>query len=82
MPEINFDATPEKSFEEIKDLELKTWRNLLENEKLWEEGIIRSIFGEGTTLKLLIQFFKDQNSTPYIQLTKLLLEKIEKYYSD
>ncbi len=38
LPEINFDATPEKSFEEVKDLELRTWRKILDNEKLWEEG--------------------------------------------
>jgi len=81
LPEINFDTTPRKSFEEIKDLELSTWRNLLKNEELWEEGIIKSIFREGATLKFLLQFFEDQNSTPYMQLAKLLLEKMEKYYS-
>ncbi len=29
LPEINFDIAPKESFEEIKDLELRTWRKIL-----------------------------------------------------
>ena len=39
LPEINFDREPQDSFNEIKDLEIRFWRKILENEKLWEEGI-------------------------------------------
>lgn len=82
LPEINFDITSKESFEEIKDLELRTWRKILENEKLWEEGIIKAIFRKGTTLRLILDFFKSQNTKPYIQLAKLLDEKIKRYYKD
>lgn len=37
LPEINFDTTPKESFEEIRDLELRSWRRILDNDKLWEE---------------------------------------------
>jgi Holliday junction resolvase-like predicted endonuclease len=80
LPEINFDVTPEKSFEEIKDLELRNWRKILENDKLWEEGIIKAIFRKGTTLQLLLEFFKKQRTTPYMQLASKLTERLKEYY--
>jgi len=80
LPEINFDKNPEESFKEIKDLDLRNWRKILENDKLWDEGIIKAIFRKGLTLKMLLRFFKSQQKTPYIQLANFLNEKIEKYY--
>uniref|UniRef100_A0A7V6CDK9 type II site-specific deoxyribonuclease n=1 Tax=Thermodesulfobacterium geofontis TaxID=1295609 RepID=A0A7V6CDK9_9BACT len=80
IPEINFDVEPQKSFEEIKDLEIRYWRKLLENEKIWEEGIIKAIFKNGETLKLILNYFQNQTSAPYQRLFNLLKEKLEKYY--
>ena len=80
LPEINFDATPQKSFEEIKDLELRTWRKILDNDKLWEEGIIKTVFRNGSTLRLLIAYFKIQTGTPYNELVNGLTERLKKYY--
>jgi hypothetical protein len=82
LPEINFDAAARQSFEDIKDLEVRHWRKILETEKLWEEGIIRAIFREGTTLKMLLEFFSSQRSLPYSQLAKLLSERVIEYYAD
>lgn len=82
LPEINFDITPQESFEEIKELELRSWRKILENEKLWDEGIIRAIFREGTILQLLLGFFKHQHTTPYNQLEIVLTERLREYYGD
>jgi hypothetical protein len=80
LPEINFDKTPEESFEEIKDLELINWRKILENDKLWEAGIIKAIFRNGKTLKMVLEFFKSKSDTPYKKLSELLNEKLEKYF--
>jgi len=82
LPEINFDITPQESFEEIKDLELRIWREILENEKLWDEGIMRAIFREGTTLRLLLQFFRNQPTIPYNRLAVALIERLKKYYDN
>ena len=82
LPEINFDIAPKESFEEIKNLELRNWRKILENETLWDEGIMRAIFREGTTLRLLLNFFKKQHTTPYNQLANVLTERLGKYYGD
>jgi len=76
LPEINFDETPERSFHEIKDLELRNWRKILENEKLWKEGVIKAIFPNGTTLEILLEFFKNQNTTPFKKLAEKLEERI------
>jgi len=80
LPEINFDTKPQESFEEIKDLELRTWRNLLENDKLWEERIIQAIFKKGTTLRYLLEYFNEQETQPYQQLATLLTERLKQYY--
>jgi len=80
LPEVNFDKAPEQSFVEIKDLELRNWRKILENDKLWAEGIMDAIFKEGTTLKLVLEFFQVQDSIPYTHLANLLTQRIKKYY--
>ncbi len=80
IPEINFDTDPQDSFEEIKDLEIRYWRKLLENKKLWEEGIIKAIFRSGETLRVILNYFITQSSAPYQKLSKLLKERLEEYY--
>jgi len=80
LPEINFDATLQQSFEEIKDLELRNWRKILYNDKLWEEGIIKAMFREGVTLKRLVTYFKTQQGIPYRELADGLTKRLEKYY--
>jgi hypothetical protein len=80
LPEINFDSDPKRSFEEIKNLELRFWRKILENDKLWEEGIIKAIFRQGITLRFLLEYFNNKKSHPYTQLAEMLSEKIKKYY--
>lgn len=79
IPEIDFDKTPKESFEEIKDLPIRHWRRLLENEKLWAEGIIKAIFRDGKTLKLVLDYFESRNEQPYKELAELLKNSIEKY---
>ena len=79
LPEINLDAKPEESFEEIKDLELRIWRKILNNDKLWDEGIIRAVFQNGSTLKKLIPYF-EQQGTPYHELVDKLKERLNSYY--
>jgi hypothetical protein len=80
IPEIDFDKTPKESFEEIKELPIRHWRKLLENEKLWAEGIIKTIFRNGKTLDLLLDYFKKQNNQPYSELAMLLNSLLKRYY--
>lgn len=80
LPEINFDTKPHESLKEIKDLEIRYWRKILENEKLWREGILKAMFKEGTTLRLLSKFFHEQNSFPYKILADLLDIRLEQFY--
>lgn len=80
LPEINFDKRQNESFEEIKDLEIRYWRKILENEKLWEESIMKALFRDGTTLKLLADFFNKIGTTPYRNILSLLEQRLEKYY--
>ena len=81
MPEIDFDKNPQESFQEIKDLEIRYWRRLLENEKLWKEGIIKAIFKTGETLELILEYFTNQESAPYQNLSILLQKRLNEYYS-
>lgn len=80
LPEIDFDKTPEESFEEIKDLPIRHWRKILENEKLWTEGIIGAIFRMGESLRLVLRYFESQKDTPYLELARLLKARIKAHY--
>jgi len=80
IPEIDFDKNPQESFQEIKDLEIRYWRRLLENDKLWKEGIIQAIFRTGQTLDLILNYFTNQKSAPYQRLSKLLQKRLKEYY--
>jgi len=80
LPEIDFDKTSKESFEEIKELPIRHWRKLLENEKLWTEGIIKTIFRKGETLTLIVDYFKKQNTKPHNELVILLSSLLTKYY--
>ena len=80
IPEIDFDKMPKESCEEIKDLPIRYWRKLLENEKLWAEGIIKAIFRKGDTLKLVLEYLESQNNKPYQESAYLLKRLFKKYY--
>ena len=81
FPEIDFDSNPNASCKELKKLELRFWRKIIDNKELWEEGIIQTIFKRGETLKKMLEFFKQQKSVPYEELSKILEEKMKKYYN-
>jgi hypothetical protein len=80
FPEIDFDISPTESFEEIKSIRSIYWRKLIENETIWRDGIIRVLFSDGTTLKLLFGYFSQQQKIEYRSLSKSLLERINTYY--
>lgn len=80
LPEVNMDKDAEASFEEIKDVKIKFWRKLIENADLWEKGIMRVLFPEGTTLEMIAQYFNAQDMVPYQELATQIFEKMEKYY--
>ena len=88
IPEINFDKNPEDSFKEIQNLEIRYWKKLLENEKLWEENIIKAIFNNGETLRRILDYFANQKSNnqkskqSYRELCELLEERLKKYYQE
>lgn len=82
LPEINFDSEPQNSFNEIKDLEIRFWRRILENEKLWEEGIMFAIFRNGKTLKILSEFFCNKSERAYQKLAEMITQKLNDYYED
>jgi hypothetical protein len=80
LPEINFDSNPEASFQEIKELENRTWRKLIANDVLWDQAIMSALFKEGTTLILLLEHFQRENAPPYPQLASALSLRLQKYY--
>jgi len=81
IPEIDFDKKPEESFEEIRELPIRYWRKLLENEKLWTKGIIKAVFRKGDTLKLILDDFKKKDDKPYQELEELLEKLLITFYA-
>jgi len=86
LPEINFDKEPLRTFEEIRDVDIRIWEKILNKNELWEEGIIKAIFKTGETLKLLLEYFHTQSTLPnkeasrYAMLAKKLENRMIKYY--
>jgi hypothetical protein len=80
IPETNFDANPHESFREIKDINTRVWQKIISNDKLWEEGIIKTLFRTGDTLKLIQEEFSKMEGKVYRQLADDLKERLVKYY--
>jgi len=80
LPEINFDNDPEGNFDRIKELEIRYWRKILDNDKLWEEGIMKAMSRNGAILRLVLESFKSNKDTPYKKLSEQLEQKLKRYY--
>ncbi|MEO0214445.1 MAG: HpyAIV family type II restriction enzyme, partial [candidate division WOR-3 bacterium] len=80
LPEINFDNDPESSFNDIKNLEISVWRKILENNRLWEEGIMLSIFKSGETLKMISEHYEKKQGKAYKKIAGMIKQKLQAYY--
>jgi len=80
IPETNFDANPHESFREIKNIHARVWRKIISNDKLWEEGIVKTLFRTGATIKLIQEEFSKMEGKVYRQLADDLKERLVKYY--
>jgi hypothetical protein len=65
---------------EIKDINASIWQKIINNDKLWEEGIIKALFRTGDTLKLIQEKFSKMEGKVYKRLASDLKEKLVKYY--
>jgi hypothetical protein len=80
IPKTNFDANPHESFREIKDINARVWQKIISNDKLWGEGIIKTLFRTGDTIKLIQEEFSKMEGKVYRQLADDLKERLVKYY--
>ena len=60
LPNVNFDSNPEESAEEIKDLPLRIFRKLFDDERVVSQ-ILPVLFPSGATLAILEPYFRTQN---------------------
>ena len=60
LPNVNFDSSPKESAEEIKDLPLRTFRKLFDDERIVSQ-ILPVLFPTGETLAILEPYFRAQN---------------------
>lgn len=81
FPEINFDKDAKDTFSRLKDVKVLIWRKFIENEKLWEEGIVNVIFQSGESLHMIQKYFKQKDEEIYKALSEILAERINKYYN-
>ena len=77
LPNINFDADAEDTFEEIKNLEKSVYRKLFEAEEVVKD-IFPIIFPEKKTLRLLKNHFEKQKGAIYSNL----VDKLDMYLQD
>ncbi|OOP77496.1 type II restriction endonuclease [Helicobacter pylori] len=74
LPNLNFDENPLESFKEIKDLVLSVYRKLLDNDEIF--NLVLILFPEQKVLKMLVEYFKQQNKTIYQQLASKLEKRL------
>ncbi len=74
LPSLNFDENPLESFKEIKDLAPSVYRKLLDNDGIF--NLVLILFPEQKVLKMLAEYFKQQNKTIYQQLESKLEERL------
>ena len=61
LPNVNFDTNPEESAEEIKDLPLRIFRKLFDDERIVNQ-ILPVLFPTGRTLVLLLPHLDNQHN--------------------
>ncbi|WP_033761952.1 HpyAIV family type II restriction enzyme [Helicobacter pylori] len=74
LPSLNFDENPLESFKEIKDLTPSVYRKLLDNDEIF--NLVLILFPEQKVLKMLAEYFRQQNKTIYQQLASKLAERL------
>lgn len=74
MPSLDFDENPLESFKEIKDLAPSVYRKLLDNDGIF--NLVLILFPEQKVLKMLVEYFKQQNKTIYQQLALKLAARL------
>ncbi len=74
LPSLNFDENPLESFKEIKDLAPSVYRKLLDNDGIF--NLVLILFPEQKVLKMLVEYFKQQNKTIYQQLALKLAARL------
>lgn len=80
FPVVNFDLDPGDTIEEIKSLERRFRNKLLDNERLWSEGIIQVLFPEGTTLYRLLDQIRMKDDGESKKQKEKLGKLLSKYY--
>jgi hypothetical protein len=60
LPNVNFDTNPKESAEEIKDLPLRIFRKLFDDERIVSQ-ILPVLFPTGATLTILESYLRSQN---------------------
>ena len=86
---LDYDADPVTTLAELIGVPGNTWYKVVSDESLWTEGVIKALFPNGTTLRLLDANFRQKDGMKlqagrqritYLQLSALLQLKLSKYY--
>ena len=77
LPSVNFDANPEESAEEIKDLPLRIFRKLFDDERIVSQ-ILPVLFPTGATLAILEPYFRSQG----LVVSSVIASSLDRYLKD
>ena len=67
---------------ETKDIAPRYWRKIINNDDLWEQGIMQVISKEGKTLKLVCEDFHNRQRAPYDSLSSSLQVRLAEHFPD
>ncbi len=80
FPDVDFDANPSHTFEEVKHIDISTWAKIINKDELWKEGLITSIFTKGIVLNMVADYFSNSGEKRRLYISEELKKRIRKYY--
>lgn len=80
FPDVDFDANPSHTFEEVKHIDISTWAKIINKDELWKEGLITSIFTKGIVLNMVADYFSNSGEKRRLYISEELKKRIREYY--
>lgn len=75
--DLNFDSNSQEAFEEIITMEMRYWRKLISEDRLWETGLLNVLFASGETLSRVVEYFHHNGLH---KESALLMQRLEAFF--
>lgn len=79
LPDINMDQDADAALIELKTINPRLLRKLMQNEALWDQGYVPAVFPTGQALRLLRDYYRQEAGGPNRRLSALIDYRLNRY---